>query len=313
MSMWQEMSARVKMINIVLHKGVQFFRKNNFMINNKYLTYLASFILFITANLYVCGSVYSQNNSEYPTVTKSIGSQNFEKYKRLAVLPFADAPYAPQSGQTAQSIASTIFAKAGFHVVERSRLYNILDEQKLMSSGLIDEKQSVRLGKLLGANAVVVGTVGQYQTISKHTEPYYETVYNPCDAECEKDVMWLSALKSPEYALEVLKERNKPKYILREGKSWNEAYVSVSLRVIDVETGLQIYAASGFYEKGYTNPPQQLLEFIMQALVIEWGKEHQPIHHDNAGDCEENCFRMYKKGELRKGLTIDQCIQILCK
>jgi len=141
-----------------------------------------------------------------------------------------------------------------------------------MSSGLIDEKQSVRLGKLLGANAVVVGAVTQYQSLSRNTAPYYEKLPSRCeqDPKCGQNLQSIAMLLGSEKMLEVAKEWNKHEYVLNPGKNWLESFASASLRIIDVETGLVIYSASGYYQKSYTNPPEQLLEFIMQALVNEW-------------------------------------------
>jgi hypothetical protein len=49
-----------------------------------------------------------------------------------------------------------------------------------------------------------------------------------------------------------------------------ESYVSISLRIIDIETGALIYSGSGQYNQGLTNPPQQLAEFILNSIVSGW-------------------------------------------
>lgn len=57
--------------------------------------------------------------------------------------------------------------KLGFEIVERSSLNNVLDEQKLQISGLTDPATAAKVGKILGIDAIVLGTVTtsqKYQT-----------------------------------------------------------------------------------------------------------------------------------------------------
>lgn len=119
------------------------------------------------------GCATAQRKGIYPTITNFVGSTDFGKYKRIAVLPFSDAPYAPQSGQIIQGLASQVLAQLGFEVAERSRLMDILQEQKMSASGLFDIDQSIKLGKLLGVRAIVVGEVGQYMTQQRKTDTTY--------------------------------------------------------------------------------------------------------------------------------------------
>lgn len=60
-----------------------------------------------------------------------------------------------QEGRTLQPGAFTNV----FEVVERSRLSQVMSEQQLEVSGAVDESQAVRVGKLLGVDAIVIGTL----------------------------------------------------------------------------------------------------------------------------------------------------------
>ena len=152
------------------------------------------------------------------------------------------------SGQIVQGLTSSVFSNYGFRVVERARLHQILSEQQLSLSGLIDESQSVRIGKLLGANAIVVGEVGQWETLQRHTD----TVYIPLP-------LYGAIAPFP-----------------IQGQQWAENWVSVSLRVIDVETGELVFSGSGQYERGVRNPPQQICNYILQSIVAKWfGNQQQ--------------------------------------
>ena len=46
-----------------------------------------------------------------------------------------------------------------YDIVERSQLVRILDEQKIGLSGMINEQQAAELGKILGVNAIIIGSV----------------------------------------------------------------------------------------------------------------------------------------------------------
>ncbi len=56
-----------------------------------------------------------------------------------------------------------------FEVVERSRLMQVVDEQKLGLSGLLNQTQATQLGELLGVQAIVMGNV-----TSTHEESNYQ-------------------------------------------------------------------------------------------------------------------------------------------
>lgn len=60
-----------------------------------------------------------------------------------------------KEGKTYQNGAQTNI----FTIVERSRLEQVLGEQSLGKSGVIDETQAASLGKVLGVDAIIVGTV----------------------------------------------------------------------------------------------------------------------------------------------------------
>lgn len=51
-----------------------------------------------------------------------------------------------------------------YKVVERAQLQEVLKEQKLSSSSLVDENSAAEFGKILGANYVVTGSVVQQET-----------------------------------------------------------------------------------------------------------------------------------------------------
>lgn len=81
---------------------------------------------------------------------------------RVAVLEFANASSdagLEALGKGLQSMITTDLSKAGeLSLIERARLQEILDEQKLGGSGLIDKATAARVGKLAGATHLLGGT-----------------------------------------------------------------------------------------------------------------------------------------------------------
>src|SRR5437763_1348740 len=77
-----------------------------------------------------------------------------------------------QEGKTLQQGAFTDV----FTLIERSRLAQVLQEQRLAQSGLLDEAQAAQVGKILGVDAIVVGTVsfGDRSTVAGGAHVYRE-------------------------------------------------------------------------------------------------------------------------------------------
>ncbi len=69
-----------------------------------------------------------------------------------------NAELAPLSKGLAQMLISDLAAVGTVRVVERERLQAVLDEQKLGQSGKIDRRTAARIGKLLGARYLVLGS-----------------------------------------------------------------------------------------------------------------------------------------------------------
>jgi len=85
--------------------------------------------------------------------------------RRVGVVAFdVKAPYAVNRlGDTATDIIITELVKTGkFIVIERSKLDKVLEEQKFGQSGVIDATTAAQVGKVLGLNAIVTGSVTQF-------------------------------------------------------------------------------------------------------------------------------------------------------
>ncbi len=147
----------------------------------------------------------------------------------IAVLPFTSDGKRPDVAAKLQAHAISALTGTGdpfLRVVDRENMDRILEEQRLSLSGVVDEQTAVRAGNLLGAHAILVGSLADYreetgnlrrstkdgfesyrvQQVNKETgEKYYVTKYKP--------------VRYSEYYQE------------------NKAYVSFNFRLVSLETG----------------------------------------------------------------------------
>jgi len=99
-----------------------------------------------------------------------------------------------QVRQITRRIESQLIKHKGIDVVERNKIDDILKEQKLQMSGIVDEgKYLVELGKMLGANKVVMGSIGKiaddYFTITaKLTDVETGKMINSVDYDSENGI-----------------------------------------------------------------------------------------------------------------------------
>jgi len=147
----------------------------------------------------------------------------------IAVLPFTSANNRNDVAAKAQAHAMTELTRSSdpfLKVVDRENMDRILAEQRMGLSGVVDEQTAVRVGNLMGAQAVLMGTVIDYreepgplqrftrdgfeshrvQQVNKETgEKYFETRYRPV------------------------------KYV--EHRKENKVFLSFSYRLVSLETG----------------------------------------------------------------------------
>lgn len=143
---------------------------------------------------------------------------DFNKYERIAVTGFTDAADAPNSGKEIADIVGLEMLKRGYNILERNQVELILHEQRLGLSGVLDSQTVNEIGKILGVQAIITGTVGTY-----HREKIYRgsTEIN---------------LPGP------MKEITK---IIFPGGETLKYEVSLTIKMVDVETGTVIWIASG--------------------------------------------------------------------
>ena len=118
----------------------------------------------IVIGVWVCVMGLLAGCNTRPRVT--VKREELAKLRRIAVLSFTDAPGA-DAGDSGKVVSSMIAGQAlgvpGWTVVERQRIAQIVGEHDLQSMGITDPRTAVRIGKLVGADGVILGDVAQYR------------------------------------------------------------------------------------------------------------------------------------------------------
>jgi len=69
-----------------------------------------------------------------------------------------NASYAPLSKGMAEMLITELAQNGGVRVVERDRIQTLLEEQNLQGGGRVDKETAVKLGKILGARHMLMGS-----------------------------------------------------------------------------------------------------------------------------------------------------------
>ncbi|MGQ0665923.1 MAG: CsgG/HfaB family protein [Nitrospiraceae bacterium] len=85
-----------------------------------------------------------------------------DRYRTMAVMLFEDAEDVPGTGSRVAGIVTTLMLDLDIHMVERAKLNEVLKEQVIQLTHA-DDANVLKVGRLLGAQAIVVGEVQQWE------------------------------------------------------------------------------------------------------------------------------------------------------
>jgi len=103
--------------------------------------------------------------------------------KKIAVLNFKNDNVGLSRKIEADLASFTIDNKKYFTIVSRNDLDTIIKEQKLQSSGLINEESAVKVGELIGAQAIISGDV---RRPTKQDSYFYEPRVRCANSKCSE-------------------------------------------------------------------------------------------------------------------------------
>jgi curli biogenesis system outer membrane secretion channel CsgG len=96
---------------------------------------------------------------------------------RVAVLPFDDGSvqgrdrwWGPDwrvGSSVSDELTPALFNTGKFRLIEREQIHKVLAEQNLGDSGRIEPRTAARLGRILGAQILIIGKVTEFSTDSK--------------------------------------------------------------------------------------------------------------------------------------------------
>ncbi len=117
--------------------------------------------------LAACAPSKSVRKSQAMSVkeTERVKSKYTGPKRRIGVVEFSNktAYGKGRLGSSASDILITELVKSGkFIVVERGRMEKLMEEQKFQAQGMVDSRTAVKLGKIMGLEAIVLGTVSQF-------------------------------------------------------------------------------------------------------------------------------------------------------
>ena len=84
-------------------------------------------------------------------------------FHRIAILPLIDYPLAKGSGIIVADYISMNLMISSLSIVDRSQTTSILSEQKLGLAGIIDENTAPEVGKILGVQALLTGSISEWK------------------------------------------------------------------------------------------------------------------------------------------------------
>ncbi len=90
-----------------------------------------------------------------------INRETIDRYRTMAVMAFEDASDAEGSGSRVAGIVTTLLLDLDINMVERTELDEVFKEQVVQLKHA-DDAEVLKVGKLVGAQAIVVGEVQQW-------------------------------------------------------------------------------------------------------------------------------------------------------
>jgi curli biogenesis system outer membrane secretion channel CsgG len=140
-----------------------------------------------------CAPTTTVKEKQTMTIEKPKGIVGLKR--RIGVVDFENKTTygANRLGTSASDILITELAKSGkFIVVERDKMDKIMNEQKLGMSGAIDPNTAAKVGKILGLNAIVTGSISQFGEETEGSE-YLITQSKSQVVKCTVDIRVVDA------------------------------------------------------------------------------------------------------------------------
>lgn len=176
---------------------------------------------------------------------------NFAAVKRVAVVTFGG----PQ-GDAAADAMTQYLVGYGANVVERQRLQAVLGEQRMGASGTLDPSTVKRVGKILGVDALIVGSVSDLTPSRSYVvQTGASVVVGGVTAIDGRNVYPVGGVPGSPDAQIIA----------------SAASVGLTARMVDVETGSILWSAMMSYEGFDTSTAMRAIaQSFVDSLVPVW-------------------------------------------
>ena len=183
---------------------------------------------------------------------------DFSGIKRVAVITFSG-----HKGNIAADLMTQNLLAHGVDVIERQQLSAVLKEHKLMASGGFDRTTAKKIGKLLGVDALFLGTVAE-------TTPATSYLINTSKGA--------SLSKVTKVAGNTMRSEGSVMGVPNSHLVTTAASTSLISRMVDIETGSVMWSASMSYE-GFdiSSAMSGITRSFVRSLIPIWPAVLKPL------------------------------------
>ncbi|MFC1679349.1 CsgG/HfaB family protein, partial [Elusimicrobiota bacterium] len=161
---------------------------------------------------------------------------DYGKISHVGVLSFADAHDMPGTGMIVSDRIAQHLIGSGLSIIERGQLDKVLKEQRLGATGALSRDSVKELGRVLGVDAVVIGSLA---------------------AQTKGSLRATRSKKRPDILLAYADRRSPARLLLRNAQEPDDLHIyesvdvslMVTVKMVLVETGEVLWIVSGTGEK----------------------------------------------------------------
>ena len=180
---------------------------------------------------------------------------NIGRIRRVAVAPFEG-----QGGNAVtHRLTDKLFQGKYFTILERQKVGALINEMRLSEVGIVDPTSAAQLGKALGAEAIIFGSVDGYVVKDSRGQEKV-TKWRKTGRKVKKKTLFGVQLVDEEKPYEVILP-----YTIRQGR------VAVTFKVIDVETTelLAIKSITREYRQKVVRDPDNPKELKQKDIILD--------------------------------------------
>lgn len=191
--------------------------------------------------------------------------------KRVALIGFVDYPGTVGSGEVTAGIFEKYLLLGGYTLVERRQVNEILKEQALQVSGVLEPSTLRKIGRLLDVNALVIGSINDYTNPREQTVMVNVPLQHSTPVYGEVETTHKTGSTTVKTTQKVITGYNyfTTSRIMPQVEQI-PAHVGLSVRLVDVETGEVLWSASSTAEGQYLSvATEKASSQIMEVISSE--------------------------------------------